>query len=98
MFRINQKLCLIGRGSSPTVINNQNQSKTGPSECGNAEAGPDWTRHVVATGVVPFTGDIPDEPWQSQPYNKKNAMWQAAGQRRHMHRRHLNQSLGVCVL
>ena len=42
------------------------------------------------------TGELSAEPWQNKKYNKKSAVWQAAGQRRHMHRRHGNQSIGVC--
>ena len=52
------------------------------------------------TGVTDIfkgiTGEIKDEPWQNKKYTKESALWQAAAQRRHMHRRHKNQSLGVC--
>ena len=50
-----------------------------------------------ATGQVheKYVGEIPECPWQLKPYQKDNAVWQAAAQRRHMHRRFQNQSLGV---
>ena len=43
-----------------------------------------------------FVGDIPAKPWQEESYDKKNALWQAAAQRRHLHHRHSNRSIGVC--
>ena len=40
-------------------------------------------------------GELQESPWQRMKFDKNNKNWQAAGQRRHMHRRHGNQSLGV---
>ena len=40
-------------------------------------------------------GDVEESPWQKMKFDKNNKNWQAAGQRRHMHRRHGNQSVGV---
>ena len=36
-----------------------------------------------------------ENPWQYIPYKKESATWQAAGQRRHQHRRRTNTLLGV---
>ena len=48
------------------------------------------------TGVFEtIKGELQESPWQRMKFDKNNKNWQAAGQRRHMHRRHGNQSLGV---
>ena len=43
-------------------------------------------------------GDIAQEPWQHQKYDPGRAVWQAAAQRRRMHHRRTNVSLGVCAV
>jgi hypothetical protein len=38
----------------------------------------------------------PGKPWQEQTYSRENMVWQGAAQRRRMHSRRTNVSLGVC--
>ena len=53
----------------------------------------------AASGVTDLfetiKGEPPVDPFQKMKFDKNDKNWQAAGQRRHMHRRHANQSLGV---
>ena len=42
-----------------------------------------------------IVGKLADEPWQFAPYDKGDMSWLAAAQRRHMHRRRGNASIGV---
>ena len=41
-------------------------------------------------------GELGDAPGQVLRYDRKNAHWQTAAQRRHARRRRVNQSLGEC--
>ena len=45
---------------------------------------------------IKMTGRLKDDPWQSKRYDKGSALWQAAAQRRHLHRRRTDASIGVC--
>ena len=42
-----------------------------------------------------ITTELVEDPWQYVPYKKGSATWQAAGQRRHQHKRRTNTLLGV---
>ena len=54
---------------------------------------------VAANGLAErIVGRLPTEPWQNKADDKRSNLWQAVAQRRRMHRRHTNQSLGVCSL
>ena len=48
-----------------------------------------------ATLSEEITGKLADEPWQFAPYDKGDITWLAAAQRRHMHRRRANPTVGV---
>ena len=43
-----------------------------------------------------LVGELSTDPWEEKQYDKHDALWQAAAQRRHLHKRRANQSLGVC--
>ena len=55
---------------------------------------------IAATGrpADHVLGKMADQPWQHRPYDKMSNLWQAAAQRRHMHRRQDKQRLGVASL
>ena len=54
---------------------------------------------MAAAGLADHAvGALAPEPWQHEKYSKKNKYWQAAGQRRHLHKRYKNQLRGVCAV
>ena len=63
------------------------------------KTGKEATTERAATGLTDvfesIKGDLSERPWQELKYDKNNKHWQGAAQRRHLHRRHANQSIGV---
>ena len=88
----------VGSSSSAeTLTGTQEEGEEPQIECPRPHSDQPQTPSEKETGI-PISGELPESPLQSMPYDKGNAVWQAAAQRKHAHRRYLNQSIGVASL
>ena len=45
-----------------------------------------------------ISGKIDDDPWQFKEYSRDSASWQAAAQKKQVHRRRTHELLGVALV